>query len=158
VAVVPSLPWWANGGSFCRCHPHPFTSFWTTCLMMPCVRMWRRRSWIHFLVSGDGGAGVFLVAHLTKFLVVQGFIVTRWGTVKRPVMRLGTCVRSGDSWPQRKHVVTRRRVIVQILFKYQIPNYEFFVFLLIFRWCFMCPNESTSRPLSGFWLIEWPND
>jgi hypothetical protein len=31
----------------------------------------RRSSWIHFLVTGDGGAGVFLVPWLTKFLAGQ---------------------------------------------------------------------------------------
>jgi hypothetical protein len=57
-------------------------------------------------------------------LVDWGFIVTRRGTVRRSVSRLGTCVCSRDTWPQRRCVVTRRRVTVDILFKYQMPNYE----------------------------------
>jgi hypothetical protein len=32
------------------------------------VLAWGRSSWIHFLVIGDGGAGVFLVSRLTKSL------------------------------------------------------------------------------------------
>jgi hypothetical protein len=99
-------------------------------------------------VTEDGGAGVFLVARLTKFLAGRGFIVIGQGTVRRPnITRLGTRVCSGEL-SQKRHVVTRRRVTVHILFKYQIcnyelfdsKNYELFVFLLIFRCCFMGPN------------------
>jgi hypothetical protein len=36
------------------------------------ARTWERRSsWIHFMVTGDGGARVFLVPRLTKFLAVR---------------------------------------------------------------------------------------
>jgi hypothetical protein len=77
-------------------------------------------------LTRDGGAVVFVVAWLTKFLVGRGFVVTRWGTVRQPVTRLGTRDAQESFWPKKKHVVTRRRVTIHILFKYQIPNYELF--------------------------------
>jgi hypothetical protein len=32
-------------------------------------------------------------------------------------------------------VITRRHVTIDILFRYQVVNYELFIFLLIFRYC-----------------------
>jgi hypothetical protein len=74
------------------------------------------------LVTGDGGAGVFLGAAVDEVLGWPGFILTRRRTIRRLVTRLGTRVRSGELLPlgHKNHVVTKRRVIVHILFK--IPN------------------------------------
>jgi hypothetical protein len=39
--------------------------------LTPCACLRKEKLLIHFLVAGDGGAGVFLVPRLTKFLASQ---------------------------------------------------------------------------------------
>jgi hypothetical protein len=114
----------------------------------------RRSSWIHFLVTGDGGAKVFLVPWLTKFLAGQDLY---WqdgepsGTQAVGHTPRNLCPLRRALGHKKNHVATRRRVTVHILFKIPnaqlllwvvrfLKNYELFVFLSIFRCYFMGPN------------------
>jgi hypothetical protein len=75
------------------------------------------------------------VARLTKFLADRGFIVTRREPSGNQSCASEPVYTQDRSWPQKRRVVTRKRVTAHILFKYQMPNYQLFVFLLIFRCC-----------------------
>jgi hypothetical protein len=71
-------------------------------------------------VTGDSGAGVLLVAQLTKFLAGRGFILKRRGIVRRPVTRLGTCVRSGELLVTKE--VCGHKKMCDCSYFIQIPN------------------------------------
>jgi hypothetical protein len=69
-----------------RCHAHAWG---------------RRSSWIHFLVTGDGGAGVFWVPRLMKFLAGRIYI-DKTATVRRPVRASEPVSAKESSWPQKE--------------------------------------------------------
>jgi hypothetical protein len=117
------------------------------------ARTWgRRSSWIHFLVTEDGGAGVFLVPRLTKFLAGRD-LYWQDGEPSGGRSRASEPVSAQESSLPQKESCGHKEMCDRSYFiqNTKCPttplscsilkkNYELFIFLLIFMCFFMGPN------------------
>jgi hypothetical protein len=101
-AAAPSQAHLAGPAAPSRAHqagaaaPSPSPASWMARLTMPCARLRKKKLLDSLLGDRRRWCWGFLSVVVDEVLGRPGFILTKRRTVRQPVTRLGTCVRSGE--------------------------------------------------------------
>jgi hypothetical protein len=134
-AAAPSQAHLAGPAAPSRAHqagaaaPSPSPASWMARLTMPCARLRKKKLLDSLLGDRRRWCWGFLSVVVDEVLGRPGFILTRRRTVRQPVTRLGTCVRSGELLATKRIMWSQGDMWLFIFYsKYQMPNYSYELF------------------------------